>query len=268
MSNDEVLDTLFEGRPHALAPIVAAWLVSSRRFARFVHDHHTKIRKKLRAVQDRESVRDLHLELETAYQFSHDKALTPAYEPVTGTSRGPDFAVRYTTSLEFMVEVTRLRGDRDATTATVPRQADAIDDDAAHDARDALSERRLAGVLASKLGQTVAGHANLLIVGMDAPPPTSEELDAALRRIRRRVEVSGADALRRQGFADRGAYLRRAERLSAILVRRAPDLSGEPQGVAGSQVTLWSNPQAAVPLSSKVRSAVLRVVATRRTRHL
>ena len=260
MSNDEGLDDLFEGRPHALAPIVAAWLASSRRFARFVHDHHSKIRKKLRAVQDHESVRDLHIELETAFQFAHDKALTPVYEPATGTSRRPDFAVRYTTSLEFMVEVTRLRGGLDTTTATVPRQADALDHDSAHDARDALSERRLARVLASKLGQTVAGHANLLIIGIDTPPPSGEELDAALQRIRRRVETGDEDALRRQGFTGRGDTLRRTEALSAILVRPAPDPAAAVREVQASDVTLWSNPRAAVPLPNKVRSAVLRVV--------
>lgn len=267
MSIDEVLDTLFEGRTHALAPVVAAWLASSRRFVRFVRDHETKIRKKLRAVQDAESIRDLHLELETAYQFTLAKTLTPVYEPETGTSRGPDFAVRFTTSLEFLVEVTRVRADAATSNKPEPGRPASIDAEPGHDAGEALSDRRLAGVLASKLGQTVAGHANLLIVGVDAPPPPAEELDASLRRIRRRVETSDADTLRRQGFGGRGDYLRRVEALSAILVRTAPDPSRAPRGVPEAQVTLWTNPQAAVPLPTKVRSAVLRVMATSMDAH-
>lgn len=280
MSTDELLDTLFEGRPHALAPVVAAWLASSRRFAQFARDHHTKIRKKLRAVQDPESIRDLHLELETAYQFTLAKDLTPVYEPATGASRGPDFAVRFTTSLEFMVEVTRLRAESDtttvpeperaesnATTAPEPERAKAIDDELGRGTQGALSERRLAGILAAKLGQTVTGRVNLLIIGLDAPPPSADELDAALRRIRRRVETSDADAIRRQGFTSRGNYLRRAETLSAILVRPAPDPSREPRPAPPPRVALWSNPRAAVPLPTKVRSAVLRVVATSTEAH-
>jgi len=262
MSNDVLLDILFEDRPHALAPIVAAWLTSSRRFARFARDHQTKIRKKLRAAQDPESVRDLHLELETAFQFTLAKALTPVYEPSTSTSRGPDFAVHYTTSLEFMVEVTRVRPDSDAPTIAASDRA-GPDDDLARTARAALSERRLAGVLASKLGQAVAGHANLLIVAIDAPPPLKEDIDVAMRGIRRRVETSDLAVLQRQGFADRGTYLRRADRLSAILIRRAPDPHQGAERIPASPVTLWSNPHAAIPLPNKVQSTVLGVVGPR-----
>ncbi len=267
MSIDELLDTLFEGRAHALAPTVAAWLTSSRRFVRFVRDHETKIRKKLRAAKDPESVRDLHLELETAYQFTLVKAFTPMYEPATGTSRGPDFAVRFTTSLEFMVEVTRVRAEPDASTVHELGHPGVIDGEPGGGAGDTLSDRRLAGVLASKLGQTVVGHANLLIVGVDTPPPSAEELDASFRRIRRRVEASDADTLRRQGFGGRGDYLRRAEALSAILVRPAPDPWRAPRPTVAPPVVFWSNPQAAVPLPTKVRSAVLQVMATSMDAH-
>ena len=107
---DELLTYLFDGQPHLLAAPLAAWLASSRRFTAFVTDFRTKIRKKLRATQELESLLDLRLELETAYLLLRERSFSVVYEPQrVGQLRGPDFAVTYTTSTLFMLEVTRLR---------------------------------------------------------------------------------------------------------------------------------------------------------------
>src|SRR5688500_19433111 len=104
---DELLTYLFDGQPHSLTNQMATWLTSTRRFTALVNTHHTTIRKKLRIAQDRENLRDPQLELETAYLLLRERSLNVEYEsqpPEHG--RNPDFAVSFTTSFIFMVEVT------------------------------------------------------------------------------------------------------------------------------------------------------------------
>src|SRR5690606_13845128 len=170
-------------------------------------------RKKLRGARDPDSARDLLLELEVAYRLTRDKRFSVAYEPVPGgKSRGPDFGVRFTTSVEFMVEVTRLRG----LTADAPAVVD-----------HGVEARRLASVLALKSGQTVADRANLLVIGTDTIAPGGDELATMMKEVRHDAETTDPEALLKRGFRQRGEYLRRLERVSAILVRRAPSLEGE-----------------------------------------
>src|ERR1051325_10195105 len=110
---DELLTYLFDGQPHLLAQLaqpMGRWLAESRRFTAFVDDFRNKIRKKIRVTQERESLLDLRLELETAYLLLQERSLSLVYEPLlSGKSRGPDFAMSFTTSTAFMLEVTRLR---------------------------------------------------------------------------------------------------------------------------------------------------------------
>jgi len=234
-----LLDDLLDTKPHPLAASLEVWL-GSRRFAAFVRDHLPKVRKKLRGAQNPDSARDLLLELETAYRLTLDKRLSVTYEPTPGgESRGPDFSVRFTTRVEFMVEVTRLKG----------RLAEA-----SFAASHGVDARRLAGVLALKLGQTVADRANVLMVGTDGRPPSSEELDSLLKEVRRDAETTDPEALLRKGFRHRGEYLRRLERLSAVLVRRAPSLeTAETEPGAA----LWLNAHARTPLPNDVRAVLM-----------
>ena len=75
---------------------------------------------------------DLQLELEAAYLLLQERSLSLIYEPQrAGQSRCPDYAVTYTSSLTFMLEVTRLRAGlrrefgevEERTTAMVPTVA-------------------------------------------------------------------------------------------------------------------------------------------------
>jgi len=70
---DELIASLFDGRPHLLAKPMETRLDSSRRFTDFVKTHHTKIRKKIRTTQDVETLRDLQLEWETAYRLMRER---------------------------------------------------------------------------------------------------------------------------------------------------------------------------------------------------
>ena len=124
---DELLTYLFDGQPHLLTANMATWLAASRRFTAFVNTHHTKIRKKIRISQGTENIRDLQLELETAYLLLRERSLNLAYEPQhPELGRSPDFAVTFTTSLTFKVEVTRLRSTGSRISSSTEEQTDKV----------------------------------------------------------------------------------------------------------------------------------------------
>src|SRR5262249_49579544 len=143
---------------------MAAWLASSRRFTAFVAANQTKIRKKLRAAHGPEIVRDLQLELEPAYLLRRERSLILVYEPQQRElARGPDFAVNFTTSHLFMVEVTRLRS---AQPGTCPGASGDADGKEAPDSpvTAPLPVDRFSDVLCSKLGQLLPQRSNILIM--------------------------------------------------------------------------------------------------------
>ena len=229
---DELLTLLFDGESHLLAAPMTAWLNSSRRFTDFVNTYHTKIRKKVRTAQGPENLRDLQLELETAFLLLRERSLSVAYEthhPRHG--RSPDFAVSYTTSLVFMVEVTRLRATQSTSSATI------------------LPEDRFSDMACSKLGQLLPQYSNLLLVSLDAPRLTQSDLNAVMFRIKHRAEANDPAVVQKHGFRDRADFFHHYQRLSAVLMRAAQLQSGDP-------VILWLNPQAKVPLPAKVRTAL------------
>jgi hypothetical protein len=243
---DELLIYLFDGKPHLLATQMGTWLASSRRFTAFVNAFHNKIRKKLRATQEMESLLDLQLELETAYLLLQERSLSIVYEPqLGGKSRGPDFAVSFTTSLLFMVEVTRLRMGQDGTRDPAP----APPNDAP--IRSPVEER-FADMVCSKLGQLMPQRTNILLTGVEAPGLTQDVLRAAMLQLQQRAERNDAVVL--QGFRDRADFFRHYGRLSELLVR-GPNLQ------AGGAVIGWVNPQGKYPLPNKVRTVLYRSLA-------
>lgn len=230
MLTDELLTYLFDGQAHLLAEPMAAWLASSRRFSSFVNTHHTKIRKKLRTSQDPERLRDLQLELETAYLLLREKSLSLEYEPVhPREGRSPDFAVTFTTSLTFMVEVTRLR----------PVIAGVSFED------------RFTDMLCSKLGQLLPQRGNVLVTGIEKLPITQEDLRLLMVRLQQHAEGKDPAIVQRHGFRDRAEFFQHYQRLSGILVREVPLQASEP-------VLLWNNPQARHPLPARVQTALVR----------
>ena len=243
---DELLTYLFDGQDHPLAAPMGAWLTSSRRFTNFVKSFRDKIRKKLRTIQNLETLLDLQLELETAYLLLQEKALSLIYEPDRSEgSRSPDFAVTFTTSLTFMVEVTRLR--------TVPRKSpgELLQPTSASETSapfPPMSET-LADTVCSKLGQLRVQCSNVFIVGVESLSLTQRELQAAIQRVQQRAEGGDPNFLQRYGFRNRAEFFGYYQRLSEILVRGL-QLQG-----ADSAVT-WINPQAKHPLPSKVRTAL------------
>lgn len=250
MSQDDIHTFLFKESSHPLAAPLARWSAASRRFGAFVTVYRTKLRKKLRAAQDPESVRDLGLELETAYLLLRERSLSLEYEPQAGVkTRAPDFAVGYTSSSVFMVEVTRLRAPAPKTRFEAQERALRAQASPPLLTTSPLDER-FAGMVSRKLGQVLPGCSNVLLVGVEPPCPTLPELHDAMLDVQRRAEGSDATLVQRYDFRDCSDFFRHYRRLSAVLVRGTD--------VFTSNAVLWVNPQAQVPLPNKVRAVLCR----------
>jgi hypothetical protein len=239
MLTDEILFYLFEDQPHLLTEPMTAWLAASRQFAAFVTAFRDKIRKKLRVTPDQESLLDLRLELETAYLLLQERRLKVDYEPQQADqSRSPDFAVTFTTSMTFMVEVTRLRAGQNFPAADAQEAAPQIDE-------------RFIDSICSKLGQLLPQHSNVLIVGADAASMMAADLQNTMIHLQQRVESDDLAFWRRYRFRDRAGFFRQYQRLSEILVRQS-------DWPADNPTAAWINPQAKQPLPKKVRAALYR----------
>ena len=218
--NDALLDYLFEGQAHMLRSVIASWFETSRRYVAFVADNRDKIRKKLRLNNDPDALEDLRWELEAAYLLHLDKRFTLMYEPYTsGQPFGPDYAVTYTTSLAFDIEVTRVR---------------VMDDDGV---------RRVIDAVYGKLSQLSPNTSNVVAVG------TAQGVDAAMfademKQMQRRVEARDLALLTRHGFRDPAHFFKYYERLGLVIVR------------SNAAPTLWTNTAAKLPLANKAVTAL------------
>jgi hypothetical protein len=183
---------------------------------------------------DEERLKDLRLELETAYLLLEEKSLSIMYEPQYGKVRCPDFEVAFTTSLIFMVEATRIRNVHQG-------QADPLQ----------IAMERLADAMCSKLGQLMPQRANILIVGMDAPYLSQSDIQAAVIRLQKRAERNDAAFLQRYRFRDRADFFRQYQRLSEMIVRPAQWETEDP-------TVIWVNAQAKHRLPGKVRTTLYR----------
>lgn len=229
MTTDQTLAYLFDGQPNLLFQPLSGWLASSRRFANFIDTFQNKIRKKLRTAQTQDHLLDLQLELETAYLLLQERSLSLVYEPeLAKRKRGPDFAITFTTSLTFTLEVTRLQADLQNTVHT-----------------------RLADTIAGKLGQLLPQQSNTLLVGIESADLTADDIHTTMLSIQQRAERNDSTFLYRHGFRDRADFFRQYQRLSEIFVRG-------PAFEANKSIVAWVNPQAKYPLPSKVRTALYR----------
>jgi len=225
---DQLLAFIFDGKPHILFLSMKNWLVSSRRFGDFVDVYKDKIRKKIRTTQNHENLLDLRLELQIAYLLLQEQRLSLIYEPgLSEKGRRPDFAVNYTTSLTFMVEVTRIRVDSED-----------------------ISEHLMDAIF-SKVGQFLPKHSNILIIGVDQLRLIKSDLQALMIRLQQRAEHNENQILSRYGFRDRADFFQQYQCLSEIIVKES--------GVqADISAIVWINPQARLPLPAKVRTTFYR----------
>src|SRR5438874_7086519 len=88
---------------------LVSWLVVSGRFRAFAEANRDKIRKKLRAARDLDSLADVRAELRTAHLLLSDRRIDLAFEAYGSGKGGPDFTVTFRASERFNPEVTRPR---------------------------------------------------------------------------------------------------------------------------------------------------------------
>jgi hypothetical protein len=228
MNVGELLTYLGLDTSHALSAPLTNWMTASPRFAAFVEAHRDKIRKKIRVEPEIEGLRDLLVELETAYLLLQERRFEVGYETYARQkSRGPDFAVTYRTNLVFNVEVTRLRSGATG------------------------REDRLIDVVCSKLGQMMPNMINVLSIFAEDSTSAALDVSAAMKRLKARAERGGAELFTRFGFRNTPDFFKHFTRLSAIVVRVK-------YGEISRPTALWENPQAKQLLPSAIRASLQR----------
>jgi hypothetical protein len=230
---DPLVGYLFDEKPHILAEPMARWIESSRRFKDFADTYRDKIRKKIRITHSDSAIKDLEVELETAYRLLQQKRFAVVYEPYgSQKTRGPDFAVTFK-SISFNVEVTRISPDE---TEGTPQEA-------------AL---RLMDTVCDKLGQMRPGMINILAVAIDGRLFSALEIDQAMAQLKGRAEHKDAALFGRYGYVKPADFFKQYLRLSAILIRP----TGQPQEKPA--IILWLNNQTKHPLPRPVQNILQR----------
>ncbi|MBF6590663.1 MAG: hypothetical protein IVW57_09045 [Ktedonobacterales bacterium] len=228
--NSDLLTYLFGTLQEPLVERCARWLAASPRFRAFVAANQDKVRKKVRGISESEGLRDVQLELDTAYHLLLDRRFDLEYEKyLAGKLRGPDFTVAVKGKGAFNVEVKRLRS--------------------------AGEFRQWADAICDKLDQMPPSIPNVLLMGTASATRKSLDATQAMTRLRRLAEANDDSVFTRRGLPTARAYLRESVRLSAVLHRRAWD------DEAGGEVNLWLNAQAKHPLASDQQKALLLCLA-------
>ncbi len=192
-----LMGAAFDSAAHPLAAWYAALLEEAPPLRVFTAANATKIRKKARQARTAEEQRDLRCELAMAAALA-DRRSPLTYEPLAAAGRrGPDFLLRHKGHTDVYAEVSRLRPARSQE----------------HDPAG-----RLAAVLCGKLGQLVAGSANLLMVVSDADPYSAVDVSATLQMLRRRADAQDDAYFAFRGLAGARSFAQTLPRLSAVLV--------------------------------------------------
>lgn len=218
---DDLLAYSFETPTHPLYTQVASHLRASRAFLQFAETYRDKIRKKLRLLNAGENALNLGAELATAYALLQEPRFSLEYEKYT-KQRGPDFTVTYRTHTPFNVEVTRIRST-EAGPPAVP---------------DSLALDKFMKVICEKVGQMPSGVMNVLLMVIETPEMTNDDLGQATRRLKQMADQKAETYFRERGFQDAADFLGQYRNLSAIVLHRPV----EPPNL------LWHNAIARHPL--------------------
>jgi hypothetical protein len=239
MTINELLVHILGDQPHALTEQLADWMAASSRFKAFVTSYRDKIRKKIRGARDAEGLRDLLLELATAYMLLEELRFTVEYEKYgLGKARGPDFVVTFKGRIPFNLEVTRLRAVNGSAEQRASGKQHAIG--------------RFSDAVSGKLGQTLPGMINILLVAPDDDQIISADVLLAMIDLKARAERKDIQFFERKGFTSPSEFFKQFRQLSGILVRSsAPEQADKP-------AILWTNPQAKHPIPAALRAILQR----------
>lgn len=110
MTDKELIDDILGSRQHDISDDLMHWLTTCPEFRSFLYDYHPKIKKKIKCAETDEDLKDTRFELEVAYLFLLDNSFELKYEKCeTDNSRTPDFSIMFKQSINFNVEVKRIR---------------------------------------------------------------------------------------------------------------------------------------------------------------
>lgn len=239
MSIDELLYQLVGDDPQGLTPLFRQWISTSRRFRVFAEHYQSKIRAKLRTTGDADGLQDLLFEMEIAQWLLREKRFHLAYESQgVRTAPAPDFAVTFTTKIQFHIEVTRIRP--------------AYTEEPGAPVKNELSGSKLFYVILGKLGQLKADAGNLLLIGLEPIPITEAALDEIAKQMKRRVETNDQALLARSRLHTPSEFFKQYHALSGILLYFMPTIAAS----APTPPLLWLNKAAKYPLLSQVQTSL------------
>ncbi len=228
--DNDLLTYLFGASSEPIVARCGAWLAASARFRAFLAANKDKARKKIRGIADSESMRDLQLELDTAYHLLLDRRYSLEYEKyLAGKTRGPDFTVTVHDKGSFNIEVKRLRS-----VGEFHHWADAVCD---------------------KLDQMPPSIPNVLLVGTEQAARKSIDGLQAMTRLRRLADARDDGVFTSRGLTDARAFLRASARLSGVLHH------SQWGDESGGQALLWLNAQAKHPLPASEHKALVLCLA-------
>lgn len=215
----DLLTYIFDDEGGRLRSQLETWSMASRRFRDFAETYRDKIRKKVRGLRDAEGWSDLEAELSVAFLLLQEKRLSVEYEKfAAGDGRGPDFNVTITTRRVLTVEATRIRAASLESSVLTPRLMDAVID---------------------KVGQTVPGMSNILVVVSALAVPL-ESVTTAMTALRLSAERKYDNYFTRRGFLDSADFIRQFARLSAVAVRQYPHPTAG-RDIDKAHSVLWHN---------------------------
>jgi len=110
MTDKQLIDDILGGKQHYISDYLVNCLTTCPKFRNFLHDNHPKIKKKIKCAKTDEDLEDTRFELKVAYLFLLDNCFELEYEKYSiGNSRTPDFSIKFKQSINFNVEVKRIR---------------------------------------------------------------------------------------------------------------------------------------------------------------
>lgn len=228
MTKGELIAFLFTPPTSQAEEILTPWILQSRRFQAFLVEYRAKVRKKLRYVSTRRNMQSLLLELDIARQLVEDPRCQVEYEKYgQGNQRNPDLTITFRARTCFHLEATCIQiaqGDTEG------------------------RAEKLVRIVCTKLGQMLPQSLNCLIIATEGGSLTQEEVNAAMKRLKRRVEQRESDFLSHDEFDDPSGFFKQFQWLNGIVFSAVPETEDTPQ------TAIWINPQSRYPLPSDIRT--------------
>ncbi|MBM4055649.1 MAG: hypothetical protein FJ264_13510 [Planctomycetes bacterium] len=112
MNDNQIIRDIFGVKQHHISNYLIGWLSTCPKFRTFLTTHKDKIRSKIKRANTDEDLEDIRFELEVAYLFllNLNNDIELEYEKYgTRNSRSPDFSIVFKQTLNFNVEVKRIR---------------------------------------------------------------------------------------------------------------------------------------------------------------